>query len=100
MTKVSSLIFLNHLRNAPVGQDVSGVDEAVQHLGRLLDQVGLVGVVLQLVVGLQVEDHVQGLSVVGDLLVEASQVELVLDVILVNFTEKFISPQPAKPRDP
>ena len=41
----SYLIFLYHLRDSPVCEDVPSVDEAVQHLGRLLDEVRLVGVV-------------------------------------------------------
>ena len=40
----------DHLRDAAVGEDVAGVDEAVEHLSRLLDQVALVRVVLQLLV--------------------------------------------------
>lgn len=64
-----------HLCDAPVGEDVACVDEAVQHLRRLLDQVALVGVVLQLLVcrGKQTEklwwrllhllDHLQGCTV-------------------------------------
>ena len=76
------------------------MDEPVEHLRCLLNEIGLVGVVLQLVVRLQVEDHVQRLSVVRDLLVQAGQVELVLDVILVNLAEKLISPESTEPRDP
>ena len=57
------------------------VYQPVQHLGRLLDQVGLVGVILELVVRLQVEDHVQRLPVVRHLLVQPSQVKLVLQQV-------------------
>lgn len=32
----------------------------------------------------KVQDHVQGLAVVGNLLIEPRQVELVLDVILIH----------------
>ena len=76
------------------------VYQPVQHLGRLLDQVGLVGVILELVVRLQVEDHVQSLSVVGHLLVQPSQVEFVLDVVLVHLAEELVASQTAEPRDP
>ena len=31
------LVFLNHLRNATIGQDVSCVNQAVKHLGSLLN---------------------------------------------------------------
>jgi hypothetical protein len=67
VAKVAGLVLFNHLRDAAVRQDVSRVDEAVEHLGRLLDEVGLVGVVLELIVGLKVQDHVQGLPVLGNL---------------------------------
>ena len=73
------------------------VYETIEHLCRLLYEVGLVGIVLQLVIGLEVEDHVQRLSVVRDLLVQTSQVELVLDVILVNLAEKLITPESTEP---
>ena len=76
------------------------VNKTIQHLSRLLYQVGLVGVVLQLVIRLQVKDHVQRLPVVGDLLVQSSQVELVLNVVLVNLAEELISSQTTEPRYP
>ena len=95
MTKVASLVLLNHLSDPSVCQNVSEVlkshtkfkyalqisprmDEPVEHLSCLLDEVGLVGVVLQLIVGLQVKDHVESLPVVRHLLVQPSEVELVL----------------------
>jgi len=72
VTKVPCLILLNHLCNAPIGQNVSGVNESIQHLRCLLYQVGLVRIILELVIRLQVEDHVECLSVVRDLLVQPS----------------------------
>ena len=60
----------------------------------------LVGVVLQLVVWLQVEYHVQRLPVLGHLLVESGQVELVLDVVLVHLAEELVAAEAAEPGDP
>lgn len=37
----------------------------------------------------QIQDHIQGLAIVGDLLIETSQVELVLDIILIHLEEKY-----------
>lgn len=48
VAKVSLLVLFQHLCNAPVGEDVAGVDQPIEHLGRLLNQVTLVGVVFQL----------------------------------------------------
>ena len=62
----------------PVGENVSGVNETVEHFRCLLNEVALVGVVLEIIVRLEVEDHVEGLPVVWNLLVQSSQVELVL----------------------
>ena len=76
------------------------VNKTIQHLSGLLYEVWLVWVVRQLVVRLQVEDHIQRLPVVGDLLIEASQVELVLNVVLVHFAEELISSQTTEPRYP
>lgn len=39
-----------HLCDASVSEDVACVDEAIQHLCCLLDQVALVGIVLELLV--------------------------------------------------
>lgn len=52
ISKVSLLVLFQHLCNATVSEDVTSVDEAVEHLGRLLDQVTLVGIILQLFVWL------------------------------------------------
>lgn len=49
MSKVAALVFLNHLGDTTIGQDVPGVDQTVKHLGRLLNKIGLVGIVVQLV---------------------------------------------------
>ena len=117
VAKISSLIFFNHLCNASVGQNVSGkeildvnthhhgrmlprVYQAVQHLCCLFYQVRLVRIIFKLIIRLQVQNHVQSLSVVRDLLIEPSQVELVLNVVLVNLAEELISTEPAEPRDP
>jgi len=100
VAKVSSLVLLNHLSDPPVCQNVSCVDQPIEHLSCLLDQVGLVGVVLQLVVRLQVEDHVERLPVVRHLLVQPSKVELVLNVIFVHLAEELIPAETAEPRDP
>jgi hypothetical protein len=37
MSEVSGLVFLDHLRDAAVRQDVARVDQTVQHLGGLFD---------------------------------------------------------------
>lgn len=49
MAKVAALIFLYHLSYAAIGKDIPSVDQTVQHLGRLLDQIGLVRVVVYLI---------------------------------------------------
>ena len=81
-------------------QHQPSVNKTVEHLSRLLYEVRLVGVILQLVIRLQVQDHVQRLPVVRDLLVQSSQVKLVLNVVLVNLAEELISSQATKPRYP
>jgi len=100
VAKISSLVLFNHLCNASVCQNVSRVYQAIQHLCCLLYQVRLVGVIFKLVIRLQVQDHVQGLPVVGDLLIQPSQVELVLNVVLIHLAEELVPTQPTEPRDP
>lgn len=100
VAKVASLVLLNHLGDPPVRQNVSCVDKPIEHLSCLFDQIGLVGVVLQLVVRLQIEDHVERLPIVRYLLVQPSKVELVLNVIFIHLAEELISAETAEPRDP
>lgn len=49
VSEISTLVFLDHLGNASIGQDVPGMDQTIEHLGCLFDEVGLVGIVVQLV---------------------------------------------------
>ena len=49
---------------------------------------------------LQIEYHVECLSVLGDLLIQPGEVESVLDVLLVHLAEELVATQPAKPCDP
>lgn len=35
----------------------------------------------------EVEDHVQGLAIVGNLLIEPRQVEFILDIVLINLRQ-------------
>ena len=49
VAELAVVVLLQHLGDAAVGEDVARVDEAVQHLGRLLDQVRLVRVLLVIV---------------------------------------------------
>lgn len=43
VTKIPCLIFLYHLCNAAICEDVSGMDEAIEHFCCLLYEVTLVG---------------------------------------------------------
>ena len=98
--KVAVLVLLEHEADAAVGEHVARVYEAVEHLGRLLDQIALVRVVVELLVGLQVEYHVERLAIVRHLFVQAGQIELVLYVVLVDLAEELIAAQAAEPRYP
>lgn len=100
VAEVSLLILFQHLSDSSVCEDVSRVDQSVQHLCCLFDQIALVRIILQLLVWFKVQDHVQSLSIVRDLFIETCQVELVLDVVFVHLTEKLISSESTKPRDP
>ena len=42
VSEVASLVFFDHLRDAAIGQNVTRVNQTVEHLCRLLDQVALV----------------------------------------------------------
>lgn len=50
MTEIARLIFFNHLSNSSVGQDVTRVDQTVEHLGCLFYQIRLVWIVIQIIV--------------------------------------------------
>lgn len=89
--EITGLVFFDHLRDSPIREDVACVDEAVQHFGGLFDEVGLVGVVLQLVVWFKIENHVEGLSILWNLFIETCEIEFISDIIFVYFTEEFVS---------
>lgn len=50
--------------------------------------------------GLGVEDHVEGVVVVGDHTPEAGEVEVVLDVVLVDLDEELVPLEATEPLDP
>ena len=65
VAELARLVLLDHLGDAAVCEDVAGVDQAVQHLGRLLDQIRLVRVLVQLVIcnrGRRGEETAQGVK--------------------------------------
>lgn len=47
-----------------------------------------------------IQDQIKSVIIIGNLAAQTTQIEIVLDVILINFTEKLISTQTAKPWDP
>jgi hypothetical protein len=49
---------------------------------------------------LSVEDEVEGIFIIRDLRAKATEVEVVVDVVLVDLTEELIATQTAEPRDP
>ena len=52
VAEVTGLVFLDHLGDTAVGKDVTCVDQAVEQFSRLFDEVGLVGIVFELVIRL------------------------------------------------
>lgn len=50
VTEVARLILLDHLSDAAIGEYIARVNKSVQHLRGLLNQVRLIGVVVQVVV--------------------------------------------------
>lgn len=49
LTEFAALVFLDHLGDAAIGQDESGVDQTVEHFSRLLDQIRFIRVIVQFV---------------------------------------------------
>ena len=74
-----------HALQAAVGEDVAGVDEAVDGLGGVLNALDLL--VGQVFVLLVVKDELQRRLVVGHKLVDAGEVELVLDVSFLHLRD-------------
>lgn len=50
VAEIARLILLDHLSDATIRKYVTCVNETVQHLGGLLDQVGLIWIIVQIVV--------------------------------------------------
>lgn len=49
---------------------------------------------------LQIQNHVQSLSKVRNLFGETRQIEAILDVVLINFTEVIIAAEATEPSNP
>uniref|UniRef100_A0A0X3Q276 Uncharacterized protein n=1 Tax=Schistocephalus solidus TaxID=70667 RepID=A0A0X3Q276_SCHSO len=91
---------LAHQHNAPIREDVTSVDEAIEHFRGLFYDVGFTGIVVQLVIRLEIENHVKGLAVVWDLFAQARQIKAILYILLIDFAEELVSAQSAEPQDP
>ena len=76
--EIPCLVLGQHALQPPVGNDVSGVDEAVHLLGSVLNVLDLVIAKIFLLV--LVENQLQGSLVVGHQLRQTGQVELVLNI--------------------
>jgi len=70
IAEVTALVLFEHLGNASVGENVAGMNEPIKHFSGLLDQIVLIGVLVDVIVRLEIEDHVQRLALVWDLLIE------------------------------
>lgn len=47
-----------------------------------------------------VEDEVKGIFIIRDLAAKSTEIEVILDVVLIDLAKELISPQAAKPWDP
>mmetsp|Transcript_31375 Transcript_31375/g.91963 ORF Transcript_31375/g.91963 Transcript_31375/m.91963 type:complete len:332 (+) Transcript_31375:374-1369(+) len=99
-SEAGGAVLLVHGVHPAVGDDVPGVDEPVQHLGGTLDDLLLLFGEGILHGYFDVEDHVEGVVVVGDQAVETGEVEGILDVVLVDLAEELVAAEGAEPRDP
>ena len=98
--KLRPFILVEHASQATGGEDESGVDKAVKHLGRGLDDLLLVIRHRGGEVGVQIQHHVEGILVVGDHHREAAKVKVILDVVDVDFAEELVSFEAAEPLHP
>lgn len=100
VSEVALVVLFHHLCNSSICQNISRVNEPVEHLRRLLNQIVLVRVVIQVVIRLQIQNHIQRLSVMWNLLVKPGEVEFILDVVLVDLAKELVASQTTEPRNP
>lgn len=100
MAEVSLVVFFYHLCDASVRQNVSSMNETIKHFCCLFNKVVLVRVIVQIIIWLQVQNHIESLSVVWNLLIESSEIKFVLNIVFVNFAEELIPSQTTEPRNP
>jgi hypothetical protein len=81
-------------------EDESGVDEAVEVHGALVEfEEALIVEVVRLGTLLR-ENHLHGLAAVLHFFAQAIQVEVVADVVVIHLHEELVPLEVAKPRDP
>jgi hypothetical protein len=100
VTKCAEHVLLFHHGQASWSQNESGMDQTIEVHCRLvnLQEVLIIEVVGIGTVGAQ--DHLHCLVEIGDSLPESVQIEIVTDVVFINFDEKFVSFEVAEPLNP
>lgn len=61
MAEVSLVVFFYHLCDASVRQNVSSMNETIKHFCCLFNKVVLVRVIVQIIIWLQVQNHIESL---------------------------------------
>lgn len=100
VTKCTKHVFLFHHGQASWSQNESGVNEAIKVHCRLvnLQEILIIEVVGVGTVGAQ--DHLHCLVEISDSLPESVQIEIVANVVFINFNEKFMAFEVAEPLNP
>ena len=81
------LILFEHGGQTSRRDDVTRVDQSIQHLGRGFNQLLLLSAKLVSLGRLEIQNKVESEIVVWNYGTEASKIEVVFNVILVDFTE-------------
>mmetsp|Transcript_1846 Transcript_1846/g.4067 ORF Transcript_1846/g.4067 Transcript_1846/m.4067 type:complete len:202 (-) Transcript_1846:208-813(-) len=93
-------VLLVHCVHATVCDYVSGMDETIKHLGCTLHDLLLLLCEGVLHWHLHIQYHVKRIVIVRHQGVEAREIEVILNVVLVHLTEELVATEGAEPRDP
>ena len=100
VSEAAEHVFFFHHCEAPRRQDKAGMDEPVEVHGRLVNFEEVLIVQIFRIRGLGRENHLHGFVEKLDLLPKAVEVEVVANVLLVDFDEVLVALQVAKPTNP
>lgn len=98
--KVIVFVLLQHGRHPLASKYVTHMNKTVKHLCCRFHQLILFFSEHITMRRFNIQYKIKCIIIVWNLTAQSTKIKIILNVLIINFTEKFISSQIAKPRDP